>query len=214
MLHHQLPAQGEYAIWDIKESEAYFRSLLELAPTEQEEVDRIKGEGRRIEWLSSRYLLHLMSGRMQRGVLIKDEFGKPHLQHSSFQISLSHSNDRCAVIAAPYTIGIDIQKIVSKIERIAHKFMRPEEIESLVNETQLTQLHIYWGAKEALYKAYGKKELDFRKHIKVTPIYSIDEKGETTASIEKEQYQQSFRVRYERVGDYILVMAAELPIGF
>jgi phosphopantetheinyl transferase len=210
-LHQQLPEGGEYAIWDITESEAYFRARLSLANLERQELERIKGEGKRIEWLSSRYLLHLMSGRTERGSLVKDEFGKPHLLQSSHQISLSHSNGRCAVIAAPYAIGIDIQKMVPKIERIAHKFMRPAEMDSLVPKTRLQQLHIYWGAKEALYKAYGRKELDFRKHIKIAPVHSVAERGITTAIVEKQDYCKDFFVKYAQLADYILVMVAESP---
>ena len=85
--HHSLPRQGEYAIWSIEESEDFFRSQLSLSTPELEQINRIKGEGRRLEWLASRYLIHLMSGRKKRGVLLKDEFGKPRLENSTFHIS-------------------------------------------------------------------------------------------------------------------------------
>ncbi|MEM1328221.1 MAG: 4'-phosphopantetheinyl transferase superfamily protein [Bacteroidota bacterium] len=212
LLHKQLSKGGEYAIWEITESSTFFQERLSLAPLEISELDRIKGGGKKLEWLSSRYLLHLMSGRTKRGALIKDEFGKPHLEQSTHQVSLSHSNGRSAAMAAPYNIGIDIQKIVAKIERIAHKFMRPEEMESLQPTTRLEQLHIYWGAKEALYKAYGRKELDFRKHLKVTPIYVVAQSGQTTATIQKDTYQKDFKVNYEIIDNYIIVRVAAIAI--
>jgi len=208
LLSHQfLFRQGEYAIWTIEESEDFFREQLQLNPTELEQVNRIKGEGRRLEWLASRYLIHLMSGREKRGSLLKDEFGKPHLENSSFHISISHSNKKAAAIAAPFSVGIDLQKIVGKIERIAHKYMRTVEMESLKETTRLEHLHVYWGAKEALYKAYGRKKLDFRTHILIEPFGYDLEKGRAKGVVQKDDFFQSFDLYYELLEDFVLVYA-------
>ena len=67
LTHQSLPQQGEYAIWNIEESEDFFRDQLQLFNAELEQVNRIKGEGRRLEWLASHYLIHLMSGRKKEG---------------------------------------------------------------------------------------------------------------------------------------------------
>ncbi|MEL6717908.1 MAG: 4'-phosphopantetheinyl transferase superfamily protein [Bacteroidota bacterium] len=207
--HQSINPRGEYAIWKIEESEDFFRTQLHLSPSELEQVNRIKGEGRRLEWLASRYLIHLMSGREQRGILLKDEFGKPHLEDSSFHISISHSNKMAAAIAAPFLVGIDLQKIVGKIERIAHKYMRPSEMESLKESTRLEHLHVYWGAKEALYKAYGRKKLDFRTHILIEPFEYNLSQAKATGTVKKGDFLQSFDLQYELMNDFILVYALE-----
>ena len=93
---------------------------LELFPKELELIETIKGH-RKLEWLASRWLLHLMSGRQIRGACLKDEFGKPYLVNSFYDISISHSRELVSVLAAPQAVGIDIQKIVGKIDSIAHK---------------------------------------------------------------------------------------------
>ncbi|MEM8529112.1 MAG: 4'-phosphopantetheinyl transferase superfamily protein [Bacteroidota bacterium] len=209
LTHQPLPHQGEYAIWNIEESEDFFRTQLQLSNTELEQVNRIKGEGRRLEWLASRYLIHLMSGREKRGVLRKDEFGKPRLENSAFYISISHSNKMAAAIAAPFSVGIDLQKIVGKIERIAHKYMRPSEMESLEKSTRLEHLHVYWGAKEALYKAYGRKKLDFREHILIEPFAYNLENGRAKGVVHKGDFIQTFELYYELLDDFVLVYALE-----
>ena len=151
-----------------------------------------------------------MSGRKKRGACIKDEHGKPYLENSLFEISISHSRDLAAVIAAPQAVGIDIQKIVSKIERIAHKFMREEEMASLQEETRLEHLHVYWGAKEALYKAYGRRQLDFKEHIFINPFEYDVTNGRCSGYTEKENEHIPFQLQYELVGqDYMLVYAVE-----
>ena len=110
--HKDLIKKSEIGIWRIEEDEAFFSKQLELVEEEAEQLSKIKG-GRRVEWLASRYLLHKMSGRSIRGAFLKDKYGKPHLENSRFEVSISHSNHMVAVIAAPFSIGIDIQKVVN-----------------------------------------------------------------------------------------------------
>lgn len=210
LLHENLPYCGELGLWTIAEDVSFFEQQLVLTEREQTELSSIKGEKRRLEWWAGRYLLHQMSGRATRGECYKDEFGKPHLAASPFEISLSHSHGIAAVIAAPVAVGVDVQKKVAKIERIAHKYMRAEETESLRDATRLTQLHIYWSAKEAVYKAYGRKQLDFRKHIAVEP-FELEETGDTLrAKVEKENMQTDYQLWYRLVEGHVLVYAMEL----
>ncbi len=207
--HKNVHQKGEIGLWRIEEEESFFTERLLLSKEEQEQVDAIKGRGR-VEWLASRWLLHTLSGRATRGVCLKDEFGKPYLVDSPFQISISHSQGKiAAVLAAPYAIGIDIQKFVAKIQRIQHKFMRPIEMESLIEPTYLEHLHVYWGAKESLYKAYGRKQLDFKKHIFITPFSFDLSKGTCTGVIHKADYYKEFDIFYEKIEDYYLVYALE-----
>ncbi len=207
ILQERLQPAAELGLWDIKEEEVFFLERLELYPKEQKELDHIKGQGRRLEWLAGRYLLHLMSGRQIRGACYKDEFGKPHLENSEYQISISHSSNLAAVIAAPKEIGIDIQLIVEKIERIVHKFVNSEEITCLEPSTRLEQLHVLWGAKEALYKAYGRKELDFIKHIFIKPFQYNLKNGRCIGEIKKDSYYKKFDIFYRKINNYILVYA-------
>ncbi len=209
LLHQHLHPEGEWGIWKIEESEHFYYQHLNLTTQELAQVHKIKGEGRRLEWLASRYLLHVMSGRATRGACLKDEFGKPYLEHSDFQISISHSNRYAAVIAAPFLVGIDIQKIVLKIERIAHKFLRDCEAESITEDNRLEHLHVYWGAKEALYKAYGRRTLDFCKHILVEPFSYKTPEGFFRGSVRKGDFEADFNLRYELIGDLMLVLALE-----
>ncbi len=207
-LHRHIDAAAEIGIWKIEEDENFFLQQLHLSIQEVDYLEQLKGR-RGLEWLASRWLIHYMSGRAERGAIYKDEFGKPYIENSTHQISLSHSGDLAAVIAAPFCVGIDIQRIVPKITRIAHKFMREEETNSLKEVTKIEHLHVYWGAKEALYKAYGRKQLDFKEHIFVKPFVYHVTNGQTTAYVNKGDYIAHFEVFYERLDDYILVYALE-----
>lgn len=208
--HQDLPdSPGELGLWRIVESEAWFLSQLQLQPHEQDQLDRIKGH-RRVEWLSVRLLVHQMSGRSRRGTFLKDEYGKPHLLDSPWEVSVSHSRELSAAIAAPRPVGIDIQRLVPKIERLVPRFMRPEEQQSLSSEQRILHAHVYWGAKEALYKAYGRKELDFCYHIRITPFHLQGTKGQCRGWVEKGGFYAQYEIRYELLADdYMLVYCLE-----
>lgn len=206
--HKKLPKGGELGFWRIIEPETFFLDRLELFPSEVHQLSKIKGR-LRLEWLASRWLLHTMSGRTLRGACLKDEFGKPYLTDSNFDISISHSWNIVTIMAAPYAIGVDIQREVAKITRIEKKFMRPVEKESLQDDTKIPHLHIYWGAKEALYKAYGRKKIGFVRHIHVNPFEYDLSIGQTTAAIHKEAYHAYFDVFYEKVAECFMVYVIE-----
>lgn len=207
--HRTLPTEGEIGLWQITEPEEWFQQQLSLKEEEEVQLAKIKGF-RRVEWLAARQLVHEMSGRDKRGIFIKDKFGKPHLENAEWYISISHSNHLSAAIAGPNPVGIDIQKLVAKITRIIPRFMSDIEQESLQTESLIQHAHVYWGAKEALYKAYGRKELDLCRHIRVAPFTWQGPKGKAQALVEKEDYYQEFTVHYElRYTDFMLVWCEE-----
>ena len=208
LFHRHVNPEGELGVWRIAEEESYFLERLNLFPKEELWLEKIKGH-RRLEWLAGRWLLHLMSGRGDRGACLKDEFGKPYLENSLYEISISHSRELTSVMASPRLVGVDIQKLVGKIDRIVHKFMRQVEIESVKSNSRLEHLHVYWGAKEALYKAYGRRQLDFRKHIFVEPFTFDLNIGKCKGFVEKDNYHMDFELYYEQIEEYILVYGTE-----
>ena len=210
LIHNEIEFGAEVGVWKIEESEDFFRDKLPLIQIEIEQLDRIKGR-RRTEWLAVRYLLHQMSGREIRGACLKDSFGKPYLEGSVYQISMSHTQGLAAIIAGPKPVGIDIQKKVSKIDRIAPKFVNEQEI-ILFDDLSTEILHVLWGAKECLYKAYGRKRLDFRKHIHIQPINISDGQGVLAGFIlDDNQDAYFFDLTYEWIKEEVcMVWASQL----
>ena len=204
--HRLLGVDTEWGIWRIEEVEAYFLNAMEYSNEEYLELGRIKGK-RRLEWLAVRYLVHFMSGRKQRAAMQKEESGKPFLPNSTYHISISHSDGLVAAIASRHVVGIDIQRIIPKIKRIAYKFLSEAELDSLRPDHELGQLHLYWGAKECLYKAYGKKKLEFKSNLKIDPVFEVQKKGYLTGSIQKNDQNDAFEIWYEWIDDYMLVWA-------
>ncbi|HPK10217.1 MAG TPA: hypothetical protein PK147_02025 [Saprospiraceae bacterium] len=159
----------ELGLWQVTEPVSFFEERLPLYEAEKEEIAPLNSR-KLLEWYSSRYLLHLMSGREIRGACLKDSYGKPYLQGSEYHISMSHSGNICAVVASKLNVGIDVQVVVEKIDRIKSKFLNEIELNELGIHDVIHKLHIYWGAKECLFKIYGRKSVDFRKNLLVSPF--------------------------------------------
>lgn len=195
------------SIWKLEEELDFFRSAMYLYEEEKAEIENLSSR-KLLEWYASRYLLHKISGWDHRGPCLKDEHGKPYLGNN-FHISLSHSNDWIAAAASEPAIGIDVQIIVEKITRIAPKFASAKELEFLAGDNFILGLHILWGAKESIYKAYGKRGIDFKKHIKIKP-FKVGKKVNTTAIFTLEGLEMKFNIYAEQLDNYVLVLATHI----
>ncbi len=203
------PHEGLLGMWHITESEEFFRHHLSLSAAEQAQLQPLKGR-RRIEWLAVRYLVHVLSERKVRGSILKDSYGKPQLEGSKWHISISHSRDRAAVIASPHIVGVDIQVVVPHIARIAHKFMRSEERAALDPHHLIPHMHVYWGAKECLYKAWGRRQLDWCTHMRIAPFPFLPEGGHSLGYIEKEDQSLAFDLYYRLIDGFVLTWVVQV----
>ncbi len=193
---------AEVAVWKITEQEDFFIQNTHLK-LDQKELDALKG-ARRLEWLASRYVLSLLLDPSKKLKLQKDSFGKPQLRPKLFEISISHSNALVAAIVSKQAVGIDIQRRVSKIGRIASKFINSTEEVFVSNRFHLSNLHLIWGAKECLFKAYGRKEVDFKKHLTVEPfLYRKDMKF--VGLFRKKSSALTFNFEHKRLNQFYLV---------
>lgn len=209
LLHETLREPGEWGLWEITEPESWLRENANLFPAEVEAITTIRGEGRRREFLAARLLLHAMSGRSERGELYKDDAGKPHLRDSHFHVSISHTVNYAAAIAHPNPCGVDVQRIVPRIRRMAHKFVGEAEKVQIRPEHELLQLHLIWSAKEAMYKAFGRRELDFRKHLFVDFEGFDPKKGIASAYLRKGEAEMLFALDFKLYDEFVLVACVE-----
>src|SRR5579863_2657498 len=104
------------ALWRIEEDISFFESRITFNTG-------IANENKRLQWLASRYLLSQMVGGPVD--IIKDASGKPSLRGNSHHISISHTPAFAGVIVSDTVpVGMDLEAINPKVERIAHKFLR------------------------------------------------------------------------------------------
>ena len=124
--------------------------------------------------------LALKMGIPFRG-LSNDQYGKPHLLDSSFQVSVSHCFPFAAgILSQDVPVGIDIQILDPKLLVLAPKFLNSYEL--AFSKSNLTMIGVLWAAKETLYKVYGRKRLIFRQNLEVSK-FNLDNHGKLSGRI-------------------------------
>lgn len=191
-------------IWRIDEPEEDLIQMLQLNEQELAELATMNSGKRFLHWLSSRVMIRKMLNTNQFIEMSKDEYGKPLLVNFDYDISISHSKEfACVMIGEKSKVGIDIEHMDPKVERIAHKFMRTEELDSLSADSEMEQMYVYWCAKEVLYKIYGRKKLRFKENIPIQP-FEYQEIGKIIGEVTTDQYNQEFSIDYIKIEDYML----------
>jgi len=205
LLQREVAEQTQLAVWKIDEHAHWFREQLMLDDKENALIDSIHHPQRKLHWLSSRLLLRILLGNPALFIhLESDERGKPVVHNFPVNISISHSFDFSALLLSKkFQVGVDIEKIDVKIERIRKKFLRLEELNSISDEHRLEELYIYWCAKEAMYKWYGKRQLDFREHLFVNPFH-FSSLGELAGFIRKNEFHKEVKILFEEINDYVM----------
>jgi 4'-phosphopantetheinyl transferase len=203
----ELDPQVRFAIWRVEEEAEDLVGRLQLDEREKTVLAGLNKGKRTLHWLTTRVLLRYMLDTPGFIDCPSDENGKPYLANFPHKISLTHSFDYVAVMLSENgEVGIDLELVGSKILKIAHKFMKTEElvgIEELDVETRINYLYACWCAKEAVYKLQGNKGVSFRENMNISPFEYL-EQGVLTLELQTTSIHKTFKVHYERFLDYML----------
>ncbi|HEY0055502.1 MAG TPA: 4'-phosphopantetheinyl transferase superfamily protein [Pedobacter sp.] len=211
--HKILNEETEFGIWKIEESADDLISQLQLRDHEKQIIDGLNNGKRNLHWLSTRVLLRKLLNTSEYIDCKVDEHGKPYLPDSPYHISFSHSFDYAAVIISKNKpVGIDIEIIKDKIERVSKKFLVESELNFIDDENRIKHLYVCWCAKEAIYKLQGKSNVSFKNHIRLQP-FAYNEIGSLTATLQTDQDCSLFEVFFERFENYMIgFVAGYVPI--
>ncbi|MDB4922381.1 4'-phosphopantetheinyl transferase superfamily protein [Mucilaginibacter sp.] len=199
----QVDDDTEFAIWKIEEDADELYSQLRLDEQEQAHYEGLKVGKRNLHWLGTRVLLRKMLQTNEYIDCKVDSHGKPYLVNLPYHISLSHSFDYAAVMIGKEPVGIDIEQVKEKVERIAHKFMRKEELAFIGGADKIQQLYACWCAKEAVYKCFGQKEVSFADNILLEP-FNFEGHGWIKAHLLKDETSIKYDVGYLQYQDYMI----------
>jgi len=177
---HRVDDDTEFALWKIEEKAADLYKQLQLDEHEKAYFDKISTSKRHLHWLGTRVLLRTML-RTEEYIDCKvDVHGKPYLVNLPYHISFSHSFDYAAVmISKNGTVGIDIELIKEKVERIANKFLQADEL-AFIDEGEHRIQHLY-----------------------ITP-FNFTEEGALNAHLHKGIVDKNYKVEYLQYEDYMI----------
>ena len=126
-------------------------------------ASRFQNDRRRREHLAWR---RVVRNELGRGVVIEyNEVGAPVVDIPNTYISVAHGGERVAVTIADEPVGVDIESLDRNYERVKSRFMSPAE-EALSEMEEWPAM--VWTAKEAIYKLYGRREVDLTEDIRIT----------------------------------------------
>ena len=109
--------------------------------------------------------------------IIHDDSGRGTLKNSGFNLSISHSKELAVVFLSKRKIGIDVENVERKIEKIAQRFLHKSEMDFVKSSANPQKaMVLLWCAKEAIFKCSEKQGIDFGREILVSP-FSVDGTG-------------------------------------
>lgn len=188
----------QLAVWEISETTTNLICLLKKHTSATVDFQHSKNEVLIKQKIAVKLLLYHFFETYQ---LFYDEKGKPFLTNG-IHLSISHSNNYAVVLLNKTNpCGVDIEKVAQKINRIKYKFLSETELKT-INNNDIEQLTIFWSAKEALYKYYGKKEVIFNEHLFVEQLVP---KSQLKGIISIKNTPEIIALTAEKINDFVLV---------
>ena len=182
-------------VYQVTEPLDFFRDKIELSDSEMSYFSAKRHPERQKESYAVRYALHLALNKQNRVVLETDLYGKPYLVGSESFISLSHTSRYVAAVVSPYPCGIDIQRFDTKILNLGAKFLAEKELGDIPPVSMVSFLTHCWAIKEAAYKTFGKKGLEFNKEIEIQEIDFREGSWESKVRVQKNDEDFKYQVK-------------------
>lgn len=156
--------KSQIILWQITEDIDFFEQNTILSDDEKNKIKKINSSKRLFEILAERYILQKII-KFDYPILYNTN-GKPYF-NNELNISISHSNKNVALFVSLSNIGIDIEKISEKPERVKNKFLTSNEISIKTNFNEQIKFTLFWSAKETIYKLFSDYHLEFARDIKI-----------------------------------------------
>ena len=167
-------------VWHITETEDFFLSQVPL----QKEITHWR---KRLQHLAGRYLLKELYPDFPLALIKIADTRKPFLEDEAYHFSISHCGDYAAVIVSKeYRVGVDVELVNDKIEKIIYKFLSRQEKTLLHPNAINTTATLLWSVKESVYKWKGAGGVDFIKHINIQSIEEKQDEGVVHCLFNKE----------------------------
>jgi len=157
---------GILGLWELNDTLDELLAKFHFTAPEKELFNKMIIEKRKKEFLSVRLLTEqLLHSKPE---IVYNPEGRPALKNSSLNISISHSNELVAVYLSQKNIGIDVENLGRKIEKVATRFLSENEIKFAEKQEDLRAVMIFfWSAKEAVFKCAGKTGVLFNNQIRI-----------------------------------------------
>ena len=191
-------------VWKIEEEEDFF---LRSVPLQR----NITHPHKRLQHLAGRYLLPFLFPDFPNKEIAIADTRKPFLPNEQYHFSISHCGGyAAALVSSTERVGIDIEQTTQRVEKIKHKFLHPEEllfVQAHPADQQIPILTLLWSAKEAMFKWWGRGDVDFSE-VLLTQPFLFAAKGIIPAICKKGQMNTLLDIHYQMREDLSLAWVA------
>lgn len=175
----RLSPTAALGLWHLTETPAELWQLLPQPAAYQPLMPATADTVRQAQWLAGRVLIHTLARQTTTEppadlMVQNDATGRPWLAGTghNLTVSLSHSGTwAAAMLTQGGRAGVDIELIRDKAQRLASKFLAPNEWADAQAATQTgsdtanAHYTLLWSAKETLYKLAAQRGIIFKNQL-------------------------------------------------
>ena len=161
-------------IWKVVENVEELQGQVRLAEKELDRFNRFGSESRKKEFLATRLLVQKCINSNLR--IENNEYGKPFLNNSNLNISITHTKNFAAIFVCKNAIpALDMEYLSNRVHKLAGRFLSESELQNISKSNKTLHLYQHWCAKECLIKLYGKKDVNLIDNLIIHP-FSVEQK--------------------------------------
>ncbi|HLD53559.1 MAG TPA: 4'-phosphopantetheinyl transferase superfamily protein [Sediminibacterium sp.] len=193
----------QLAVWKIEEGESFFTQKVTI----QQQVTH---PHKRLQHLAGRFLLPYLFADFPSELIQIADTRKPYLPNEAYHFSISHCGDyAAAIVSSTERVGVDVELVTHRVNKIRHKFLHVSEltnwnIEAMEEQEKFRTLTLLWSAKEAMFKWWGRGDIDFSECMQVEAA-DLNSTGILKAFFRKDDFEANLQLHYRLTNELSLV---------
>ena len=196
--------QTQILIWKYSEEEKFSADLI----SDEKEFENLKQKSPK-RLIEIQMVRHMLRKILPNHKIRYYENGQPYLEPFDKFVSVSHSFPYAVLAISEKKIGVDIEQVKDRIDKIKHKFLHPKEIDWLSRaESEIEHLTAIWCIKEALFKIHSSKQWSFKEFYVVDEFF-LDKFSKIKCKVFDKDKEDKFLAHLEKIGNYYLAITEE-----
>ena len=196
--------QTQILIWKYSEEEKFSADLI----SDEKEFENLKQKSPK-RLIEKQMVRHMLKKIMPNHKIRYHENGQPYLEPFDKFVSVSHSFPYAVLAISEKKIGVDIEQVKDRIDKIKHKFLHPTEIDWLSRaESGIEHLTAIWCIKEALFKIHSSKQWSF-KEFYVVDEFLLNQFSKIKCKVFDKDREDKFLAYLEKIENYYLAITEE-----
>ncbi len=196
--------QTQILIWKYLEEEKFSADLI----SDEKEFENLKQKSPK-RLIEKQMVRQMLKKILPNHKIRYHENGQPYLEPFDKFVSVSHSFPYAVLAISEKKIGVDIEQVKDRIDKIKHKFLHPTEIDWLGRvESEIEHLTAIWCIKEALFKIHSSKQWSFKEFYVVDEFF-LDKFSKIKCKVFDKDKEDKFLAHLEKIGNYYLAITEE-----